>query len=159
MLTIRGIFGREMYETWYKMTVMVEGGLDIRPVITHRFHYSEFERGFEALLSATRAKLSSTERTRRQRSLVQPATSLDPGSGAPPRRWRCCVMGAVYPPPPVSLALRVSGAGGADTRRPDLGRSEQGTQGIHHFYRRSHHRNRRNNAHGSIPDPAPPTRL
>ena len=37
MLTIKGIYGREMYETWYKMTVMLESGLDIRPVITHRF--------------------------------------------------------------------------------------------------------------------------
>jgi len=38
-LTIKGIYGREMYETWYKMTVMIQGGLDITPVITHRFHY------------------------------------------------------------------------------------------------------------------------
>ena len=37
MLTIKGIYGREMYETWYKMTVMLQSGLDIRPVITHRF--------------------------------------------------------------------------------------------------------------------------
>jgi threonine 3-dehydrogenase len=49
MLTIKGIYGREMYETWYKMTVMLESGLDIRPVITHRFHYTEFERGFELM--------------------------------------------------------------------------------------------------------------
>ena len=46
MLTIKGIYGREMYETWYKMTVMLQSGLDIRPVITHRFHYTEFEKGF-----------------------------------------------------------------------------------------------------------------
>ncbi len=43
MLTIKGIYGREMYETWYKMTVMLESGLDIRPVITHRFRFDEFE--------------------------------------------------------------------------------------------------------------------
>src|SRR5690606_16666613 len=49
MLTIKGIYGREMYETWYKMTVMLESGLDIRPVITHRFHYTEFEQGFEVM--------------------------------------------------------------------------------------------------------------
>ena len=49
MLTIKGIYGREMYETWYKMTVMLEGGLDIRPVITHRFHYTEFEKGFDTM--------------------------------------------------------------------------------------------------------------
>ncbi len=49
MLTIKGIYGREMYETWYKMTVMLESGLDIKPVITHRFHYTEFEKGFEVM--------------------------------------------------------------------------------------------------------------
>lgn len=49
MLTIHGIYGREMYETWYKMTVMLESGLDIRPVITHRFPYTEFEKGFAAM--------------------------------------------------------------------------------------------------------------
>src|ERR1019366_7221472 len=46
MLTIKGIYGREMYETWYKMTVMVESGLDITPVITHRLRCEEFEKGF-----------------------------------------------------------------------------------------------------------------
>jgi threonine 3-dehydrogenase len=51
MLTIKGIYGREMYETWYKMNVMLECGLDIRPVITHRFPYTEFHRGFEVMLS------------------------------------------------------------------------------------------------------------
>jgi threonine 3-dehydrogenase len=49
MLTIKGIYGREMYETWYKMTVMLQSGLDIKPVITHRFPYTEFERGFEVM--------------------------------------------------------------------------------------------------------------
>ncbi|MEK7780761.1 MAG: L-threonine 3-dehydrogenase [Verrucomicrobiota bacterium] len=49
MLTIKGIYGREMYETWYKMTVMLESGLDIKPVITHRLHYTEFEKGFEVM--------------------------------------------------------------------------------------------------------------
>lgn len=49
MLTIHGIYGREMYETWYQMTVMLETGLDISPVITHRFHYTEFARGFEVM--------------------------------------------------------------------------------------------------------------
>ena len=44
MLTIKGIYGREMYETWYKMTVMLDSGLDISPVITHRFHHTEFEK-------------------------------------------------------------------------------------------------------------------
>jgi len=49
MLTIKGVYGREMYETWYKMSVMLQSGLDISPVITHRLPYSEFERGFEIM--------------------------------------------------------------------------------------------------------------
>jgi len=57
MLTIKGIYGREMYETWYKMTVMLESGLDIRPVITHRFHYTEFEKGFEVMTSGQSGKV------------------------------------------------------------------------------------------------------
>ncbi len=46
MLTIKGIYGREMFETWYKMTVMLESGLNISPVITHRFTWQEYEKGF-----------------------------------------------------------------------------------------------------------------
>ena len=42
-LTIKGIYGREMYETWYKMTAMIQTGLDISPVITHRFPYTQFQ--------------------------------------------------------------------------------------------------------------------
>jgi threonine 3-dehydrogenase len=57
MLTIKGIYGREMYETWYKMTVMLESGLDIKPVITHRFHYTEFEKGFAAMISGQSGKV------------------------------------------------------------------------------------------------------
>jgi len=57
MLTIKGIYGREMYETWYKMTVMLESGLDIHPVITHRFPWHEFERGFEAMKSGAAGKV------------------------------------------------------------------------------------------------------
>ena len=57
MLTIKGIYGREMYETWYKMTVMLESGLDIRPVITHRFPYTEFEKGFEVMRSGNSGKV------------------------------------------------------------------------------------------------------
>ena len=49
MLTIKGIYGREMYETWYKMTVMLESGLDISPIITHRFSWRDYEKGFEAM--------------------------------------------------------------------------------------------------------------
>ncbi|HEY3857091.1 MAG TPA: L-threonine 3-dehydrogenase [Verrucomicrobiae bacterium] len=57
MLTIKGIYGREMYETWYKMTVMLQSGLDIRPVITHRFDYSDFQNGFDAMLSGQSGKV------------------------------------------------------------------------------------------------------
>jgi threonine 3-dehydrogenase len=57
MLTIKGIYGREMYETWYKMTVMLQTGLDIAPVITHRFHFTEFERGFAAMKSGASGKV------------------------------------------------------------------------------------------------------
>lgn len=49
MITVKGIYGREMYETWYKMSVMLQSGLDITPVITHRLHYTEFEQGFAAM--------------------------------------------------------------------------------------------------------------
>src|SRR5690242_12421715 len=57
MLTIKGIYGREMYETWYKMTVMLESGLDIRPVITHRYHYTEFEEAFSVMASGNSGKV------------------------------------------------------------------------------------------------------
>jgi threonine 3-dehydrogenase len=57
MLTIKGIYGREMYETWYKMTVMLESGLDITPVITHRLRYTEFEQGFAAMRSGRAGKV------------------------------------------------------------------------------------------------------
>ena len=57
MLTIKGIYGREMYETWYKMTAMIQTGLDILPVITHRFHYTEFETAFETMMSGQSGKI------------------------------------------------------------------------------------------------------
>ena len=57
MLTIKGIYGCEMYETWYKMTVMLQSGLNIKPIITHRFHYSEFQKGFDAMLSGKSGKV------------------------------------------------------------------------------------------------------
>ena len=57
MLTIHGIYGREMYETWYKMTVMLESGLNIKPVITHRFPYTEFEKGFDVMKSGESGKV------------------------------------------------------------------------------------------------------
>ena len=57
MLTIKGIYGREMYETWYQMSVLIEGGLDISPVITHRYSYKEFEKGFEAMRTGDSGKV------------------------------------------------------------------------------------------------------
>ena len=57
MLTIKGIYGREMFETWYKMTIMLQCGLDISPVITHRFHYEEFAKGFEVMDTGESAKV------------------------------------------------------------------------------------------------------
>ena len=57
MLTIKGIYGREMFETWYMMQSMLQTGLDINPIITHRFHYTEFEKGFEAMLSGNSGKV------------------------------------------------------------------------------------------------------
>jgi len=57
MLTIKGIYGREMYETWYKMTVMLESGLDITPVITHRLRWDEYEKGFAAMKSGNSGKV------------------------------------------------------------------------------------------------------
>jgi threonine 3-dehydrogenase len=57
MLTLKGIYGREMYETWYMMTVMLQSGLDIRPVITHRYHYSDFQKAFEQMLSGQSGKI------------------------------------------------------------------------------------------------------
>jgi threonine 3-dehydrogenase len=57
MITIKGIYGREMYDTWYKMSVMIESGVDISPVITHRFAFEEFQQGFDAMISGQTGKV------------------------------------------------------------------------------------------------------
>jgi threonine 3-dehydrogenase len=57
MFTIKGIYGREMFETWYKMTTMIQSGLDITPLITHKFHYTEFEKGFDVMRSGNSGKV------------------------------------------------------------------------------------------------------
>ncbi len=57
MLTIKGIYGREMYETWYKMSVMVENGLDLSGIITHRFDYTDFQQGFDVMRSGKAGKV------------------------------------------------------------------------------------------------------
>jgi threonine 3-dehydrogenase len=56
-LTLKGIYGREIFETWYKMTAMVQGGLDVSPVITHRFPYTEFEAAFDVMRSGRSGKV------------------------------------------------------------------------------------------------------
>ncbi|MHC4172407.1 MAG: L-threonine 3-dehydrogenase [Planctomycetota bacterium] len=56
-LTIKGIYGREMYETWYKATMLIQKGLDITPIITHRFGYTEYMKGFEVMASGNSGKV------------------------------------------------------------------------------------------------------
>jgi threonine 3-dehydrogenase len=56
-ITLKGIYGREMYETWYKMTVMLQSGLDITPVITHHFSYRHFEQAFDAMRAGACGKV------------------------------------------------------------------------------------------------------
>ena len=56
-LEVKGIFGREMFETWYKMTSMLESGLDISPVITHHFSVSEYQQGFDIMRSGQSGKV------------------------------------------------------------------------------------------------------
>jgi threonine 3-dehydrogenase len=57
MLTIKGIYGREMYETWYRMSVMIESGLDIGSIITHRLPYTDFRQGFEEMRAGNAGKV------------------------------------------------------------------------------------------------------
>jgi len=57
MLTIKGVYGREMYETWYMMTVLLQSGLDLRPIITHRFPFSDYRQAFETMLSGNAGKV------------------------------------------------------------------------------------------------------
>jgi threonine 3-dehydrogenase len=64
MLTIKGIYGREMYETWYKMNVMLQSGLDIKPVITHHFPYTDFRDGFEIMTTGNSGRVVLSWETR-----------------------------------------------------------------------------------------------
>ena len=57
MLTIRGVYGREMYETWYKMSVFIETGLDLSPIITHRLPIDDFQKGFDVMESGQAGKV------------------------------------------------------------------------------------------------------
>jgi len=56
-LTIKGIYGREMFETWHQMTALIQSGLDISPIITHRFKIADFQKGFDAMLSGNSGKV------------------------------------------------------------------------------------------------------
>mgnify|MGYP000341972864 CR=1 FL=1 len=56
-LKLKGIYGREMFNTWYQMDAMIHGGLDLSPIITHHFHYTEFEKGFETMISGNSGKV------------------------------------------------------------------------------------------------------
>ena len=56
-LNLRGIYGRKVWDTWYKMTTMIQAGLDIAPVITHRFDIRDYEKGFEAMISGQSGKV------------------------------------------------------------------------------------------------------
>ena len=56
-LKIKGIYGREMWETWYKMSAMIQGGLDISKIITHRYHYTDFEKGFQDMIGGKSGKV------------------------------------------------------------------------------------------------------
>jgi len=57
MLTLKGICGREMFETWYKMTALVQGRLDLSPIITHRFSAQDFQEGFDKMRSGNSGKV------------------------------------------------------------------------------------------------------
>lgn len=57
MLTLKGIYGREIFSTWYKMTHLLEAGLDLTPVITHRFDADDFQKGFDVMLSGLAGKV------------------------------------------------------------------------------------------------------
>ena len=59
-LVIKGIYGREMFDTWYKMISMLQSGLDISPVITHEFHVDDYQKAFETMLSGNSGKIVMT---------------------------------------------------------------------------------------------------
>ena len=56
-LNLKGIYGRKVWDTWYKMTTMLEAGLDIKPIITHHFDIRDFQKGFDAMLSGESGKV------------------------------------------------------------------------------------------------------
>ena len=57
MLTIKGIYGREMFETWYKMVALIQSGLDLSPLITHHYPIGDFQKGFDDMLGGQSGKV------------------------------------------------------------------------------------------------------
>ena len=76
MLTIKGIYGREMFETWYKMLAMLQSGLDVRKVITHRFGVDDFAQGFEAMRKGECGKVVLDWRSAQSRAQPSPNHSV-----------------------------------------------------------------------------------
>ncbi|MAK71448.1 MAG: L-threonine 3-dehydrogenase, partial [Idiomarinaceae bacterium] len=56
-LVIKGIYGREMFETWYKMASLLQSGLDISPILTHQMHVDDYQQGFETMISGQSGKV------------------------------------------------------------------------------------------------------
>ena len=56
-ITIKGIYGREMFETWYKMASLIQSGLDLKPIITHQFSVDDFQEGFDTMISGQSGKV------------------------------------------------------------------------------------------------------
>ena len=56
-LTLQGIYGRRMFETWYKMSAIIQSGLDLAPLITHRFHYTQFQNAFDIMSTGKSGKI------------------------------------------------------------------------------------------------------
>ena len=57
MLTVKGIYGREMYETWYKMIALIQGGMDLTGIITHKFQAEDFQQGFNIMAQGNCGKV------------------------------------------------------------------------------------------------------
>ena len=81
-LVIKGIYGREIFETWYKMQTMLQSGLDVRPVLTHRFPFEQFEKGFEVMQSGNCGKVILSIAEDSQQCLTRRR------AGSLRRRWR-----------------------------------------------------------------------
>ncbi|MEU8102133.1 L-threonine 3-dehydrogenase [Nonomuraea muscovyensis] len=95
MITIKGIYGREMFETWYNMSVLLEKGLDLSPVITDRFAYHDFDAAFDTAASGRTGKVildwsggARPERARNEPTKAEAAATMNTGGGARPERAR-----------------------------------------------------------------------